>query len=135
MTRWIAVGAAFVSVGAISLVLRWGTTGRAGTPPFESAVFVLGIATPLASILLTWHLWRQGRRAGALLSATPLVVMVLGMGVALTWAPLSLTTLLWLDLYVLLAFLAVLGRFVRDLLRPPTAPDAATASTNRRAVP
>lgn len=127
MTRWIAVGTALVSIGAISLVLRWGTTGRAGTPPFESAVLVLGVATPLASILLTWHLWRQGHRAGATLSAAPFMVMVLGMIVALTRAPLSLTTLLWLDLFVLAVFVAVLSRFGRGILRSPARADA-TAS-------
>lgn len=128
MTRWIAVGAALVSIGAIGLVLRWGMTGRAGAPPFESAVLVLGIATPLASILLTWNLWRRGRRGGAMLSLTPLVVMVLGTGIALTWAPLSLVMLLRLDLVVLLVFVAVLSRFGRDLLRSPPASDAAASS-------
>jgi hypothetical protein len=119
MTRWIAVGAALVSIGAISLVLRWGTSGRAGTPSFESEVLVLGIATPLASVLLAWHLWRQGNRSGALLGGTPVVLMGVGTGLALGGIVLPLAALLWLDLYVLLAFAVVLTRFGRGLLRPP----------------
>jgi hypothetical protein len=73
MTRWLAVIAALITVGAISLVLWWGTSGQAGTPSFEAAVLVLNIATPLASLLLTWHLWRDRFRRGAVLSASPLV--------------------------------------------------------------
>ena len=131
MTRWIAIGSALISIGAISLVLRWGTSGRAGTPPFELAVSVLGIATPLASVLLTRHLWRRGRRRGALLSATPSLVMVLGTAIGVTWVPLSLTTLLWLDLFVLLAFLTILLLYGRSLLKPDAAPDAGATPTVR----
>lgn len=134
MTCWIAVGSALVSIGAISLVLRWGMTGRAGTPPFESAVLVLGIATPLASVLLTWHLWRRGRRGGALVSATPATAMLLGTIVAVAWAPPSLTALLWLDLYVLLAFAVVLSRFGPGLLRSSAVPGVrAESATDRSA--
>jgi hypothetical protein len=132
MTRWIAVGAALISIGAISFVLRWGTSGRAGTPSFESAVFVLGIATPLASILLAWHLWRQGSRRGALLGGTPLMLMGVGTALALGGIALPLTVLLWLDLYVLLAFVVVLSRFGRGLIRPPGPMDAATAASGER---
>jgi hypothetical protein len=131
MTRWLAVGAALVSIGAISLVLRWGTSGRAGTPAFESAVLVLGIATPLASLLLSWHLWRQGRRVGALLSGTPLVLMAAGSVFSLSGGTLPLPTLLWLDLYVLLAFVVVLSRFGGGLLRPPERARAATTTSDR----
>lgn len=118
MTRWIAVSAAVVAIGAIGLVLAWGVGGRAGTPPFETAVFVLGIATPLASLLMSWHLWRQRRRAGALLSGTPCLIMVAGAVLAFAGVPLSLVPLLWLDLYVLLVFAVVLWRYGGGLLRP-----------------
>ncbi len=118
VTRWLAVGAALISIGAISLVLRWGTSGRAGTAPFESAVFVLTIATPIASTLLAWHLWRQGYRGGALLSSTPLALMGVGTAVAFVSAALPLRVLLWLDVYVLFTFAFVLGRFGRALLDP-----------------
>jgi hypothetical protein len=131
MTRWLAVSAALVSIGAISLVLRWGATGRAGTPPFESAVFVLTFATPLASLLLAWQLWRQRHRGGAVLSSTPLALMVGGFALALGGTPLPLRLLLWLDLYVLLVFVVVLSRFGRDILRPPRM-DAAAKSFPRR---
>lgn len=119
LTRAIAVGATLVAVGTIGLVLRWGTSGRAGTPPFEAAVLVLGVTTPLASTLLGWHLWRQGHRGGALASGTPLALMLLGIAAGRAGAPLSLAALLWLDLYVLLVFVAVLARYGRVLLRPP----------------
>jgi hypothetical protein len=117
MTRWIAILSALVSIGAISYVLRLGTSGRAGTPSFESAVLVLGIATPLASILLAWHLWHQGHRGGAFLSGTPLICMGAGTALAMSGAVLPLTGLLWLDFYVLLVFVVVLSRFGSGLLR------------------
>lgn len=116
MTRRLTIGATLVSIGVIGLVLLWGTTSRAGTPPFEAAVLVLNVATPLASLLLTWHLWRDGHRGAAILSSTPLILMAVVTAVALggTVPPLSL--LLWLDLYVLLVFVGVLGRFGRQIL-------------------
>ena len=117
MIRWLAVGAALVSIAAIGLVLRWGTTGRAGTPPFELAVSILGIAAPLASILLTWALWRDRHRGGALLSSSPLGLMLIGMASALLGNPPSLRVLLWLDAYVLFAFVVVLLWFGRGMLR------------------
>ena len=124
MTRWLAVGATLISIGAIVFVLPLGASGRAGTPPFEAAIVVLSIATPLASLLLAWHLWRQGHRGPALLSSTPLALMVGGTAFALGGIVLPLRVLLWLDLYVLLAFVVVLSRFGRDILRSPP-PDAA----------
>ena len=108
MTRWLAVVAALTAVGAISLILWWGTSGQAGTPSFEAAVLVLNIATPLASLLLTWHLWRDRYRRGAILSASPLVILLMGTGFVLLGAVPSLQLLLWLDLYVLVAFGIVL---------------------------
>lgn len=121
MTRWLAIGAALISIGAISVVLAWAVAGRAGTPPFEAAVAVLGIATPLASLLLTWHLWRRGHRGGAALSLTPLLLMIGGTAFALGGTVLPVRLLLWLDLYVLLLFVGVLGRFGRSILRSPRA--------------
>ncbi len=100
-----------------SLVLRWGTSGRAGTPSFEIAVHTLSIATPIASALLTWHLARRGHRGGASFSAAPIVVMMIGLAFAFAGAPLSLEALLWLDVYVLLVFVVVLGQFGREMLR------------------
>jgi hypothetical protein len=117
VTRWLAVGAALVSIGVTGLVIRWGISGRAGTPPFELAVHALSIATPVASALLTWHLARAGRRGGALLSATPIVVMMVGLALAFGGAPLSLAALLWLDAYMLLVFVVVLAAFGREMLR------------------
>lgn len=128
VTRWLAVGAALSSIGVISLTLWWGTTGRSGTPPFEWAVSVLGIATPLASVLLGWHLWRQGHRGGALLSTTPLALMAVGTALGLGGVVLPLRMLLWLDLYVLLMFVYILGRFGRDLLGPERSRRLNTAS-------
>jgi hypothetical protein len=117
VTRWLAVGAALVSICAITPVLYWGMTGRAGTPPFELAVHVLSIATPVASALLTWHLARRGRRGGALFSATPIVVMMIALALRFAGPPLSLVALLWLDAYILLVFVTVLGAFGRELLQ------------------
>jgi hypothetical protein len=108
MTRWLAVIAALTAICSISLVLWWGTSGQAGTPSFEVAVLILNIATPLASLLLTWHLWRGRFRRGAVLSASPLVLLLVGTGFALNGAVPSLRVLLWLDLYVLVAFGVVL---------------------------
>ena len=119
MTRWLAVSATLISIGAIGFVLPLGASGRGGTPPFEAAVAVLGIATPLASFLLAWHLWRRGHRGPALLSSTPLLLMVGGAALALRGSVLPVWVLLWLDLYVLLVFVVVLGRFGRDILRSP----------------
>lgn len=123
MTRWLALGAALVSICAIGLVIPWGMSGRAGTPPFELAVHTLSIATPLASALLTWHLLRRGHRGGALFSATPIVVMMIGLALAFAGAPLSLVALLWLDVYILVVFVTVLGAFGREIWSPrPVAP-------------
>jgi hypothetical protein len=116
MTRWLALGATLISIGAIGLVLPWGVSGRAGTPPFEAAVAVLSIATPVASLLLAWHLWRRGHRGAALVSGTPLMLMVGGTAFALGGRVLPLRVLLCLDLYVLLTFVVVLIRFGRDIL-------------------
>jgi hypothetical protein len=119
VTRWLAIGASLISIGAISLVLRWGTSGRVGTPSFEAMVHILTIATPLASVLLTWHLRRNGHHGGALLSSSPLVLMVIGTSSALVGRAFSLNALLWLDLYVLLAFIVVLGKYGRTILGLP----------------
>jgi hypothetical protein len=118
MTRGLAIVAALVSIGVIGLVLLWGTTGRAGAPPFEAAVLVLNVATPLASLLLTWHLWRDGQRGAAILSSTPILLMAIVTVVALGGTVPPLNLLLWLDLYVLLVFVVVLNRVGRQLLRP-----------------
>lgn len=121
MTRWLTLVATLVSIGVIGLVLLWGTTGQAGSPPFEVAVLVLNVAVPLASLLLTWRFWCDGHRAAAILSSTPLLLMATVTAVALggTVPPLSL--LLWLDLYVLLVFILVLSRFGRHIPRPRSA--------------
>jgi hypothetical protein len=124
VTRWLAIAATLISIAVVSLVLRWGTSGRASTPSFEMAVLVLNITVPLASVLLTWHLWRDGRRGGAMLSSSPLVLMVIGTALTLAGSAPSLKVLLWLDLYVLLAFIVVLGGFGREVLRQ--APAAAS---------
>ena len=116
MTRWLAVGAASIAMVTISAVLFWGTTGRAGTPAFEAAVMVLGIATPSASMLLTWHCWHARHRSGAVLSSTPLLIMIAGFSFGLAGRPLSLPMLLWLDFLVLVVFAAVLGWCGRALL-------------------
>lgn len=116
MTRRIAVGAALVSICAIVLVLRWGISGRAGTPSFELAVHTLSIATPLASVLLTWLLVRGGRRGIALFGATPIMVMMMAVAFTLAGAPFSLAALLWLDVYVLLVFVVILAAFGRDMV-------------------
>ena len=128
VTRWLAVSATLISIGAISLVLLWGVTGRAGSPPFEAGVLVLSITTPIASLLLAWHLWRRGHRGGALLGVTPLALMVGGTVLALGGTVLPVRLLLWLDLYVLLVFVVVLSRFGRDVIRPPGVDTAAPTS-------
>jgi hypothetical protein len=80
-------------------------------------VLILSVTTPLASLLLTWHLWRDGYRDGALLSSSPLMVMVVVTALAVFGAAPPLKLLLWLDLYVLLAFIVVLGWLGRQILR------------------
>ena len=122
MMRWLAVGAALVSIGVTGLVIYWGISSRAGTPPFELAVHMLSIATPLASALLTWHLACRGRRGGALFSATPIAVMVIGLALGFAGAPLLLVALLWLDVYMLFVFVVVLGAFGREMLRASPRP-------------
>jgi hypothetical protein len=117
LTRWLGICATLITISAVSLVLHWGTRGRAGTPAFELAVLILSVTTPLASLLLTWHLWRDGYRGGALLSSSPLMVMVVVTALAVFGAAPPLKLLLWLDLYVLLAFIVVLGWLGRQILR------------------
>jgi hypothetical protein len=126
VTRWLGICATLITIGVISLVLHWGTSGAAGTPAFELAVLILSITTPLASLMLTWHLWRDGHRGGALLSGSPLVLMVVVTALALLGAAPSLTLLLWLDLYVLLVFIIVLGWLGRQILAvsSPSSQDA-----------
>lgn len=133
MTRWLAVCAALITISAVSLVLHWGTSGRAGTPAFEVAVLILSITTPLASLLLTWHLWRDGQRAGALLSSSPLMLMVIVTALALVGEAPSLELLLWLDLYVVLVFIVVLGWLGRQILglSSPSSRDASARKIRR----
>lgn len=79
----------------------------------------------VASLLVMWQLWRDGHRDVAVLRSTPIILMAVVTAVALggTLPPLSL--LLWLDLFVLLVFVVVLGRFGRQILRtsPPDPSD------------
>lgn len=116
MPRWPAIVAALVTIGAIGLVLFWGVTDRAGTPPFETVVLVLTIATPVASLLLAWELQKRGHRGAALLCLIPLALMLIGWASAIAGRPLSLNALLWLDLYVLLTFAFVLARHGRRMM-------------------
>lgn len=116
MIRRLAIGVSFVAIGAIGVVLYCGTSGRVGTPLFESMVLVLTVATPLGSALLTWLLWRSGNTGAALFMSTPIVLMLIGWASALAGRTLSLHVLLWLDFYVLLTFIIVLGRFGRRIL-------------------
>ena len=119
MTRWLAVGASLTTIGAVSLVLGGGMTGRAGTSSFEIAVLVMNIATPLSSLLLTWHLRSDGRRAAALIGSSPLFLMALVGGLVLAGSAPSLKMLLWLDAYVLIAHVVLLGWVGRALLSGP----------------
>ncbi len=117
MARWIGVSAALLTICAIIVVLPLGVLGHAGSAPFEAAVVVLTLTTPVASVLLAYRLWRHGHSVGALVCATPLALMAAGTALGVAGRPPRLSTLLWLDLYVLLAFVVILAWYGRVLLR------------------